>query len=135
MPARGAESDAHRHFVLTSGSSREEKIADIGAGDEQNEEDDKHERRKEKKDNRFIARRKRAGLVEAETEIFLGVGMRLREMLGEELKLCGGFSVGDAGLEASDDGNPVMVALVEVAGVRNELIDVTDWHPELRVED
>jgi hypothetical protein len=78
--------------VLASGSSRKEEIADIGAGNEQNEEDDQHERRKEKKDNWFIARRKRAGLIEVETEILFGVGMSLRKTLGEELEFRGGFS-------------------------------------------
>jgi hypothetical protein len=77
--------------VLASGSLREEKIGDIGAGDEENKEDDKHERRKEEKDDGFIARRERTGLFEVETQIFFGVGMRMSETLGEELKFGGGF--------------------------------------------
>jgi len=88
---RGAESDANGHFALASGSLREEKIGDIGAGNEENEEDDKHERRKKEKDDGFIARRERAGLFEVETEIFFGFGMRMSETLGKELEFGGGF--------------------------------------------
>ncbi len=43
MRARGAESDAHGHFMLASGGLREEEIGDVSAGDEKNEEDDEHE--------------------------------------------------------------------------------------------
>ncbi len=92
LSTRGAEDDADSHLALASGSLREEKIGDIGAGDQENEKDDKRQRRKEEKDDGFIARRERAGLFEAETEIFFGVGMRMSETLGEELEFGGSFS-------------------------------------------
>lgn len=58
MRARGAESNAHGHFVLASGGLGEKKIGDIGAGDEKNEKDDDHECGEKKQDGGFIARRK-----------------------------------------------------------------------------
>jgi hypothetical protein len=113
---------------------REEKIGYIGTGDEQYEEDDDHERGEEKKDGGSIARRERAGLFETESEIFVGIGMSLGEALGEELEFGGGFGLPYTGLQASGDGDPMIVAPVELRGVRKELVDVADGDPELRVE-
>ena len=135
LRARGTESNADGHFVLASGSLREEKIGDVGAGDEKNEKDDDHEGGEEKQDGGFIAGRERAGLFETEAEIFVGIGMGLRETLGEKIEFGGGFGLGDAGLEARGNGDPMIIALVEMSGVGKELIDVADGNPELRVED
>ena len=41
----------------------------------------------------------------------------------------------DAGLETSSDGNPVVVARVEMASVGEELVEIADGNPELRIED
>jgi hypothetical protein len=48
LRAVGAQGYAHGHFMLASGGLRQEKIGDVGAGDEQNEKDDDHERGEKK---------------------------------------------------------------------------------------
>ena len=93
LRARGAESNANGHFALPSCGLREEKIGYVGAGDEKNEEDDDHERGEEKKDGGFIARGKRAGLLEMEAEIFVGIEMSLSRTLGEKIEFGGGFGL------------------------------------------
>jgi hypothetical protein len=74
-------------------------------------------------------------LLETEAETFVGVGMGLSETLREDLEFRGGFDVGDAGLEAGGDNDPMIVAGTEMACIGKELIDVADRHPELRVEE
>ena len=83
LETSGAESDADGRFALTSSSSGEEEIGNIGASNEENKEDDEHERREEEKDHCFIARRERARLFETEAEVFVDIGVSLRETLCE----------------------------------------------------
>jgi hypothetical protein len=135
LGARGTESDADGHFMLTSGSLGEKEIGNVGAGDEKNEENDNHQGAQEKKDGVFVAWRERASLFEAEAETSVGAGMGLSETLREDLEFRGGFGVGDAGLEAGGDNDPVIVAGVEMTCIGKELIDVADRNPELRVEE
>jgi len=135
LGARGTESDADGHFMLTSGGLGEKEIGNVGAGDEKNEENDNHQGAQEKKDGVFVAWRERASLFEAEAETSVGAGMGLSETLREDLEFRGGFGVGDAGLEAGGDNDPVIVAGVEMTCIGKELIDVADRNPELRVEE
>lgn len=73
-------------------------------------------------------------MFETEAEILVGIGMCLREPPGEKIEFGGSFGLGGAGLEARGYGDPVIIAPVEMAGVGEELIEVANRNPELRVE-
>jgi hypothetical protein len=70
-----------------------------------------------------------------ETEIFIGIGMSLRETLGQKIEFRGSLRLPNARLKAGSHGDPMIIALVKMSGVGKELINIADGNPELRVED
>src|SRR5271155_4106501 len=120
--------------MLASGGLREEKIGDVGAGDEKNEKRNDHERGKKNENGVFVARGKRTSLFEAEAEVFVCLRMRCRETLREKIKFGGGFGFCDAAPETRGGLDPVHFAGVKARRVGEKLIHVADGNPELRVE-
>src|SRR5579863_10415621 len=109
--ARSAQGETDRDFVLTTGGTGKKQSDNIGAGDEEQQSDgaeEQPERASRIGDGGFLER------LDADGEIAVGFGK-----LAAKLRLYGreigtGLRDGDAGLEASDNSEPVVFARLTV---------------------
>lgn len=133
--ARGSERETHSHLTLALRSLREEKIGNVGAGDEEDEKRDRGESGEEEDDGSFAPRRRRVGWFKVEAVVLVGLGMGLGEALGDDLELLHGLDLGYSGLKGCGDSNPLGVARLFFRRVGGELGKVAERDPELRIED
>lgn len=73
-------------------------------------------------------------MIEEEAAAFVGSWVGGSETLGEGFEFGGGLRARDAGIESSDDGEPVLVAVVAAGDAGSELLNAAKRDPKLRIK-
>ena len=111
--AARAHGGANGEFTLAAGCAHEQKVGDVGAGDEENEAD------RAEQDEEGLTSAGDDGVAQRlDAEAVFGVhilGMKAAILVGDEFELSVGLGEGNAGLEPA--GNKEIVAVVGAVGI------------------
>ena len=73
-------------------------------------------------------------MIKEEAAVFVGLRVGGCETLGEGFELGGGLRARDAGTQAGDDGEPVLIACIAAGNAGSKLLNVAERNPKLRIE-